>query len=106
MFEEVRNLCFGLAARAVQWSLLSRGEVLSVWVVLINKAFSNLFSRSNFIAESLHARGVHDPSKHHLNVPQFFDSKPLANVVAATTLAGAVGLAARHSLMIASALAA
>jgi hypothetical protein len=106
VFEEVRNLCFGLAARAVQWKLLSRGEALEVWLVLIRKTFANLFSRSKFIAESLYARGVRDPAKHNLNVPKFFDSKPAANVVAAGALAVIVGMAVRHSLTIAAALAA
>jgi energy-coupling factor transporter transmembrane protein EcfT len=100
VFEEVRNLCFGLAARAMPWAALGRGAALTVWITVLGKLLSNLFARSRAIAESLQARGVADPETYHLNVPVFLETKPLANVAAALGLAGCAALAARHNVLL------
>lgn len=86
VFEEVSNLCLGLAARAMPWSSFGQSHTIAVWVILVSKVFDNLIARSKSIAESLRARGVVDPSTHHLNVPVLLQSSWPANFVAAGSL--------------------
>ena len=56
VFEEVQNLCFGLASRGVPWAQIGGAQQIAIWSVLFNKLSSNLFLRSRHIAESLQAR--------------------------------------------------
>jgi hypothetical protein len=97
VFEEVRNLCLGLAARSMPWTTLGRANAIAVWVILTNKVLSNLFSRSASIAESLQARGVVDPDTHHLNVPVLLPSNAFANILTGLTLVGCIVLALVHN---------
>lgn len=82
VFEELRNLALGLAARAVPWSSMTRNDAVGIWALVINKLFSNLFRRSANMAESLKARGFDDAEKRHLNVPVLLQSNIWANLVA------------------------
>lgn len=86
VFEELRNLALGLAARAVPWSSMTRNDAVGIWALVINKLFSNLFRRSANMAESLKARGFQDPEERHLNVPVLLQSNIWANLVAVTGL--------------------
>jgi energy-coupling factor transporter transmembrane protein EcfT len=97
VYEELRNLCLGLAARAVPWHLRSQSQQLSIWANLVHKLFSNLFTRADYIAESLIARGFVDFDKHRLNVPEFTPPKPMPNIVALLLLAGSIYLALQHA---------
>eukprot|EP00892_Ulva_mutabilis_P008741 jgi/Ulvmu1/6239/UM028_0097.1 len=90
VFEELRNLALGLAARAVPWSSMTRNDAIGIWALVINKLFSNLFRRSANMAESLMARGFQDPEERHLNVPVLLQSSVWANMVAIASLAGCV----------------
>ena len=96
VFEEVRNLCLGLAARAVPWKQRTRSHTIAIWVGLINKLFANLFARSRYIAESLRARGVVDFDTHQLNIPQLLPPRALHSACAAALLLGGVWLAFQH----------
>ena len=93
VFEEIRNLCLGLAARGMPWPRLGRAHTVAVWLILINKLFANLFARSTSIAESLRARGITDPAVHHLNIPVLLKSSILGNLVAAGALGACVAVA-------------
>jgi energy-coupling factor transporter transmembrane protein EcfT len=97
VFDELRNLCLGLAARAVPWSLRSPSQQLSIWGSLIQKLFSNLFTRAEYIAESLVARGIHNFDTYPLNVPDFTPPKLVPSLVAALLLVGSVYLAVQHA---------
>ena len=90
VFDEVRNLTLGLAARSVCWEGLDRNGVLSVWTFLALRLFGNLFSRSRFIAESLVARGYSGPATHALNIPRLLPSNPWVNAAALAALAALV----------------
>jgi energy-coupling factor transporter transmembrane protein EcfT len=95
VFEELRNLCLGLASRAVAWEMMSRADALTTWVLVANRLFSNLFTRSERMAESLQARGFHSPEGRHLNIPLLCPSSLLANI-AALFLLGVCIAAAAH----------
>jgi general transcription factor 3C polypeptide 2 len=97
VFDELRNLCLGLAARAVPWHLRSPSQQLAIWGSLIQKLFSNLFTRADYIAESLVSRGLHDLDTYPLNVPDFTPPKLLPNLTAALLLVGGVYLALQHA---------
>lgn len=86
VFEEVRNLCLGLASRGVVWPEMSRNDVVATWILMFTKLFANLFDRSSCMAESLVARGFKDPEDRYLNVPLLCPSKFLANAVALLAL--------------------
>ena len=93
VFEEVRNLCLGLASRGVVWPAMSGNDVVATWILMFTKLFGNLFERSSRMAESLTARGFRDPEDRHLNVPLLCPSTVLANAVALLALAGCAGAA-------------
>lgn len=93
VFDEVRNLCLGLAARSVNWSALDRVTSNSIWLVLVSKLFRNLFQRSGHIAESLVSRGFKGPETHALNIPRMVPSTLLANAIALVLLFGTTAAA-------------
>lgn len=93
VFEEVRNLCLGLASRGVVWPAMARSDVVATWILMFTKLFGNLFERSSRMAESLTARGFRDPEDRHLNVPLLCPSNFVANAIALIALAGCIGAA-------------
>ena len=86
MFEEVRNLCLGVAARGINWNGLSATGQTAIWATVLRKLFSNLFARSKYIAESLTARGHSAATPQRLNIPILLPSSTAANAVSIALL--------------------
>lgn len=91
VFEEVRNLCLGLAARGVDWRAQGGRGSMEVAARLLVRLFANLFERSDKIAQAMVVRGFLGPEQHHLYMMRVNESSVLANFLA---LAALVGLAA------------
>ncbi|GBF90861.1 hypothetical protein Rsub_03715 [Raphidocelis subcapitata] len=91
VFEEVRNLCLGLASRGVDWRAQGGRGSIEVFARLLVRLFSNLFQRSENIAQAMVVRGFLGPEQHHLYMMRSNVSSPLANAAAVALL---VGLAA------------
>jgi energy-coupling factor transporter transmembrane protein EcfT len=95
VFDEVRNLALGLAARGVPWRSMTRSSTIAIGIVMVRKLFSNLFARSKFIAESLVARGIglpHQTRQYQLNIPVLLPSNSFANATALALLVACVSL--------------
>ncbi len=88
VFEEVRNLCLGLAARGVDWRAQGGRGSLEVSARLLVRLFANLFQRSENIAQAMVVRGFLGPEQHHLYMMRVNAASPVANVVALLVLAG------------------
>ena len=82
VFEEVRNLALGLAARGIKWNSLGPAGGLQVMVRLGGRWFANLMQRSGSIAEAMCARGFVGPRQHHLYLTRTQPSNMTANVLA------------------------
>ncbi len=95
VFEEVRNLCLGLAARGVDWRAQGARGSLDIFGRLVTRLFSNLFQRSGNIAQAMVVRGFQGPQHHHMYMMRSNDTTALANA-AALLLLGALFLAAQH----------
>ena len=72
---------------------MTRNDAVGIWALVVNKLFSNLFSRSENMAESLKARGFQDPEERHLNVPVILQSNAWVNVFALALLGACVYIA-------------
>jgi energy-coupling factor transport system permease protein len=88
VFEEVRNLCLGLAARGVDWRAQGGRGSLEIFARLLVRLFSNLFQRSENIAQAMVVRGFLGPEKHHLYMMRSNDTHWATNAAALALLAG------------------
>jgi general transcription factor 3C polypeptide 2 len=88
VFEEVRNLCLGLAARGVDWRAQGGRGSLQMAVKLAVRLFGNLFQRSENIAQAMVVRGFLGPERQHLYMMQVNETSALANVLAVAALLG------------------
>ncbi|KAI8463111.1 MAG: cobalt transport protein [Monoraphidium minutum] len=88
VFEEVRNLCLGLAARGVDWRAQGGRGSVEIFARLLVRLFANLFDRSENIAQAMVVRGFLGPEAHHLYMMRVNASSPLANAAALALLAG------------------
>lgn len=95
VFEELRNLALGLAARGVKWNSLGPTGALGILVMLGGRLFSNLMQRSGSIAEAMCVRGFVGAQDHHLYLTKTESSSVTMNVVAMSTL-GMLGLGVRY----------
>ena len=95
VFEEVRNLALGLAARGVKWNSLGPTGALAVLVRLGGRLFANLMQRSGSIAEAMCARGFVGSQHHHLYLTKTEPSNMLFNIVAMLLL-GLLGLGVKY----------
>ncbi|DBA85437.1 TPA: hypothetical protein ACH3X2_006113 [Trebouxia sp. C0005] len=86
VFEEVRNLSLGLAARGIDWSGLGPAGGIQVLIRLGGRLFSNLMQRSDNIAQAMCARGFVGAQDHKLYLTSTWPSSTTANVVATISL--------------------
>lgn len=87
VFEEVRNLALGLAARGVDWVAHGRGGSLQMLGRLCSRLFGNLFRRSENIAQAMVARGFRGPQDHVVYMSQINETSLVSNTVALALLA-------------------
>jgi general transcription factor 3C polypeptide 2 len=87
VFEEVRNLCLGLAARGVDWRAQGARGSMEVAARLLVRLFGNLFQRSDKIAQAMVVRGFLGPERHHLYMMRVNNTSVLANIAALALLA-------------------
>lgn len=97
VFEEVRNLALGLAARGVDWTAQGRTGSLQLVGSLSSRLFANLFHRSESIAQAMVARGFQGPERHHIYMTQINRTGILANVIALLLLAGFIVITRKYS---------
>lgn len=95
VFEEIKNLGLGLAARGVKWNGLGPTGALGVLVRLVGRLFSNLMQRSGSIAEAMCARGFVGTQHHHLYLTQTEPSSMVLNILAMLLL-GLLGLGVKY----------
>lgn len=95
VFEEVRNLALGLAARGVKWNSLGPAGGLQILIRLTGRLFANLMQRSVSIAEAMCARGFVGSTQHHLYLTRTQPSSMTANVLAMMLLI-LLGLGVRY----------
>jgi len=86
VFEEVRNLSLGLAARGIDWNGLGPAGGIQVLIRLGGRLFSNLMQRSDSIAQAMCARGFVGAQDHKLYSTSTQPSSTTANVVATISL--------------------
>jgi energy-coupling factor transport system permease protein len=82
VFEEVRNLCLGLAARGVDWRAQGGRGSLEVLGRLVVRLFGNLFARSDKISQAMVVRGFMGPERHRPYLMRANDTSMAANVAA------------------------
>ncbi len=88
VFEEVRNLSLGLAARGVDWRAQGGRGSLQMAVKLAVRLFGNLFERSEKIAQAMVVRGFLGPEDQQLYMMRVNETSVLANVLAVAALLG------------------
>ncbi|WIA32057.1 hypothetical protein OEZ86_002909 [Tetradesmus obliquus] len=86
VFEEVRNLCLGLAARGVDWRAQGGRGSLEILGRLVVRLFGNLFARSEKISQAMVVRGFLGPQQHHLYLMRSNETTLLGNVGALALL--------------------
>ena len=86
VFEEVRNLSLGVAARGINWNNLGPAGGIQVLIRLAGRLFSNLMQRSDSIAQAMCARGFVGPQDHNLYLTQTKSSSWKANIAATLAL--------------------
>eukprot|EP00882_Tetradesmus_deserticola_P018232 GHRQ01019581.1.p2 GENE.GHRQ01019581.1~~GHRQ01019581.1.p2 ORF type:complete len:133 (+),score=72.64 GHRQ01019581.1:309-707(+) len=87
VFEEVRNLCLGLAARGVDWRAQGGRGSLEILGRLVVRLFGNLFARSEKISQAMVVRGFLGPQQHHLYLMRSNETTLLGNLGALLLLA-------------------
>ncbi|PNH03087.1 Protein ABCI12, chloroplastic [Tetrabaena socialis] len=87
VFEEVRNLSLGLAARGINWEAQGGGGSLNMAGRLCVRLFGNLFQRSENIAQAMVVRGFQGPARHSLYMMKVNPTSALANAGALLLLA-------------------
>lgn len=86
VFEEVRNLALGLAARGVVWSSIGGGGSVSLLAKCCARLFANLFYRAENISEAMLVRGFQGPERHVLYLTHTNSISALHNFVAVVLL--------------------
>ncbi|KAG2453352.1 hypothetical protein HYH02_001576 [Chlamydomonas schloesseri] len=86
VFEEIRNLCLGLAARGINWEAQGGAGSLNMAGRLCMRLFGNLFQRSENIAQAMLVRGFQGPADHHLYQMKVNPTSAFANVCALALL--------------------
>lgn len=86
VFEEVRNLSLGVAARGINWNGLGPAGGLQMLIRLGGRLFANLMQRSDSIAQAMCARGFVGAQDHKLYLTNTQKSSMPANVIATVSL--------------------
>jgi energy-coupling factor transporter transmembrane protein EcfT len=97
MFEEVRNLVLGVAARGIDWKKAGFMGSADVVLTLCGRLFGNLFAHADNISQSMVMRGFTTPEAHAFHMQQLRPSNPVYNAVALLGLAGLVATIAINS---------
>jgi energy-coupling factor transporter transmembrane protein EcfT len=69
VFEEVRNISLGLAARGVDWRALGWRGTISLFSSLLSRTLESLFSTSSAVADAVTARGYKGAARHRFFTP-------------------------------------
>ena len=69
VFEEVRNISLGLAARGVDWRALGWRGTISTFSSLLSRTLESLFSTSSAVADAVTARGFKGAERHRFFTP-------------------------------------
>jgi general transcription factor 3C polypeptide 2 len=86
VFEEVRNLCLGLAARGIAWREQGARGSIEIAAQMTARLFANLFERSEKIAQAMAVRGFLGPEMHETYCMKANRTSVVANVVALALL--------------------
>lgn len=86
VFEEVRNLCLGLAARGIAWREQGARGSIEIAAQMTARLFANLFERSEKIAQAMSVRGFLGPERHELYCMRANRTSLGANAVALALL--------------------
>ena len=86
VFEEVRNLSLGVAARGINWNNLAPAGGIQILIRLGGRLFSNLMQRSDSIAQAMSARGFVGAQGHVLYLTRTQQSSWVANIIATVSL--------------------
>ncbi|KAK9869014.1 hypothetical protein WJX84_000030 [Apatococcus fuscideae] len=68
VFEEVRNLALGLAARGVEWATLGPFGGLKMMLHLTGRLLSQMTRRADLIAVAMQSRGFAGPERHQVQL--------------------------------------
>eukprot|EP01026_Neomeris_dumetosa_P044053 TRINITY_DN37002_c0_g2_i1.p2 TRINITY_DN37002_c0_g2~~TRINITY_DN37002_c0_g2_i1.p2 ORF type:complete len:262 (+),score=29.38 TRINITY_DN37002_c0_g2_i1:3-788(+) len=88
VFEEIRNLCLGVAARGINWKAQGGIGTLEIFLTLFVQLFRKLFQRCDAIAQSLMVRGFVGADTHRVHLTEVVESSSIANIVALAILFG------------------
>lgn len=69
VFEEVRNISLGLAARGIDWNALGWRGAANTFAALLSRALESLFVTSAAVADAVAARGYAGAATHRLSAP-------------------------------------
>jgi energy-coupling factor transporter transmembrane protein EcfT len=86
VFEEVRNLCLGLAARGIAWREQGARGSIEIAAQMTGRLFANLFERSEKIAQAMAVRGFLGPEDHQTYCMRANRTSSVANAVALVLL--------------------
>lgn len=91
VFEEVRNLSLGLAARDVDWRALGWRGSADVFGRLLSRLLDSLFANAAAISDAVTSRGYTDAANHRFALGGRKGPGVVENVVAVVGLAAFVG---------------
>lgn len=87
VFEELRNISIGLAARGLDWESLGLRGSLSMFASLLARALDSMLSSSESVSDALLARGYAKASRVELHAPsERSEVDPLGNLAALVAL--------------------
>ena len=69
VFEEVRNISLGLAARGIDWNALGWRGAANTFAALLSRALESLFVTADAVADAVAARGYTGAATHRLSAP-------------------------------------
>ena len=69
VFEEVRNISLGLAARGIDWDALGWRGAANTFAALLSRALESLFVTADAVADAVAARGYTGAATHRLSAP-------------------------------------
>ena len=94
VFEEVRNISLGLAARGVDWRALGWRGTIGTFSALLARTLESLFATSSAVADAVSSRGYQGADRH-----RFFTPPPPGRGRGGTALARVGDVAATTSLI-------
>ena len=86
VFEEVRNITLGLAARGVDWGALGWRGTITLFGALLSRILESLFATSSAVADAVTARGYRGAAQHRLFSPVFTRGRGVGDFAAVVSL--------------------